>query len=556
LSETRPATSWQLKPGDIVFFRPSADGKLIVEVSLSSAWRGRVEEDSPKLSKAAPLHCFFGRDQLPLSSARDHLTVAEQLLGTVEIRDKKQEEALKEKPAFALASRLFFHNGTLASEPAGGAWQHQDELLTDDQRQTRVSLRLRDIPLKNLASPKLPSPSLYFKSKPGQGGQQRYVPKANLNPKSYAPQGRKFYLRRDEESYSAATDAFVHPGRLVDADDRRSIIKQHQSVERFVRPKTTFTLRIDFTNLSELELQLLVYCLRPSETFRHQLGHGKPLGLGQVKIDISALRLVDRQRRYATDSLLEDRWHEQSLSIDSTLEERLEPLTTAFRIWAEENRLGPVLKALELVGSPVSAVVPVHYPQTNQVALGNPDFESKHYAWFVQNDDTSNGRQPGQFLPSLINANGQVAESVPTMDRLQQDDPPPVVYRGPVVPIVAPAGQGAPRHHTPERRGGPAVAPGRPPGAARALTPERLGGKPAKARVESHEVTKKKGTTIRFRVSCEGCEFKGYLEIRNPNSDTRTYPEGDGVVHDFILLNPHKQDNEWHCQLKKPMQCP
>ena len=59
---------------------------------------------------------------------------------------------------------------------------------------------------------------------------------------------------------------------------------------------------VDFDNLDDTELGLLLYALRPKDTFRHKLGLGKRLGLGSVRIDPLAVFYVDRQQRYGDPS--------------------------------------------------------------------------------------------------------------------------------------------------------------------------------------------------------------------------------------------------------------
>ena len=70
-----------------------------------------------------------------------------------------------------------------------------------------------------------------------------------------------------------------------------------------VRENTEFYFHLDFNNLTEWELGLLFYALRPTEEFRHKLGMGKPIGLGRVRIDIMGILLIDRAQRYRTNDL-------------------------------------------------------------------------------------------------------------------------------------------------------------------------------------------------------------------------------------------------------------
>lgn len=548
----------RLRAGDLVYFKPNDDGTDIAEVTVSSIWRAGNGSVHEYFAGIAP-------ELLPLTPDRHSLTLADQLLGAVEIRDSKQEKQLNNQSAFALASRLRVCHARLLAAPEGeGPWQDADELLSPAQLDAKRTLRLTDIPLQNLASPKPPSPSLYFKPMDGNGG---YVPKATLAPTSHRPQGRKFYMRRDPDSYKASESAFVHHGRLGAPDDRASIGRMHQSVERFVRPWTSFCFTVDFDNLTELELGLLLYSLEPSAAFRHQLGHGKPLGLGQIHLVVSAIELVDRRKRYAEDALAgSSRWHtrhvrEESLApeTESGFGKALEELTKPFRQWADRNGLGSVLHALELVGTPVADGTAVHYPQAFEVNRGtgqNPDwrgvepgtaaFQNEHYHWFTQNDDTTGARIPGQYLAPLINGRGQAAASLPKLDRRQLDRRqidglPRTSYAGPVAGGGPQGGGAAPR----TLHGGGQAGGGAP------TTHVNLAGHPAQALVIRHH-TKKGKTTIRFQVECAGLTFTGTLAQPNVNRDRTDYPENSEKVYDFILLNPRRDGAEWHCQRKKP----
>src|SRR5262249_50133644 len=65
-----------------------------------------------------------------------------------------------------------------------------------------------------------------------------------------------------------------------------------------LRTGLDFYFHIDFDNLLDRELGLLLYALRPTEAYRHKIGLGKPLGLGTARIDPLGLFLVDRKQRY------------------------------------------------------------------------------------------------------------------------------------------------------------------------------------------------------------------------------------------------------------------
>lgn len=72
--------------------------------------------------------------------------------------------------------------------------------------------------------------------------------------------------------------------------------KQH-TVIRPVRSGTSFKGRIRFENLSDIELGLLLSAVNLLPFMRHELGMGKPYGMGTIKI-IGTLKLADPESRY------------------------------------------------------------------------------------------------------------------------------------------------------------------------------------------------------------------------------------------------------------------
>lgn len=84
----------------------------------------------------------------------------------------------------------------------------------------RDAVKVTDVPLKNLASPKPPSPALYFKRK---NGKDAYISKKDLNPQEHVPHGRKFHLRRNDPAAVCGNNVFVHSNRLTSPDERAGI---------------------------------------------------------------------------------------------------------------------------------------------------------------------------------------------------------------------------------------------------------------------------------------------------------------------------------------------
>ncbi len=527
----------RLRAGDLVFFRPDpSNPTTIVEVSVSSIWR----------ADNGSVHDYFAihdPELTPLARGRSLLTLAEQLFGAVEIGERKKKDG--DSPStFALASRLRVSHAWLSSAPDPKPYYTTAEELTPAGQDRGHRGPLRNIPLKNLASPKPPSPALYFKKRNGDG---TYIAKRALNPNQHAPQGVKIYLRRNPDAYSAVSEAFVHPARLRDPDQRDAIVRQHQSVEKLVRPGCTFYFHLDFDNLSALELQLFAYVLQPSPGFRHQLGHGKPLGLGQVKIETVGLLEVSRTQRYREDALIAERWHDAWGAGNAQTEwpedlkarlpkgirpvgEKLAELKAGFEKWAAGAGLSPMLRALELAGTPPADGIGVHYPQIDGASPGSPQFEQEHYHWFVQNDDSSKGRSPGQFLAPLVNAVGQVASALPTLRREKSNSPPPTSYVGPAQPR-RPSGQGpspgkqAPRAPVPDEA---STAP---------LSPQALVGK----EVTACALAPGKDKKILFTVSHDGKELagiRGFVEVSRYETAQFAARHPEGTVIRAKVVRP------------------
>ncbi len=347
----------RLTPGDLVYFRLEGGigGTRVAEVSFSSIWRKEISKDA---KSPARCHDFFAQitpDLLPLGPQRLKgrsavpLTAAELLFGFVE--DQTTESATTPKPArpaYALAGRLRFSAGIATHAPG----------------------RLPEMPLRILSSPKPPSPSMYFaRANPDRQVVGHYVCKPELKLSSaFRVRGRKFYLHhapafnggqpwRSNEDAKAAQKVIIQPV------DRGS----------------SFHFHLDYDNLSPQELSLLLYSLRPSPSFRHKLGLGKPIGLGSVRIDINHVSAVNRTERYTREDFLASRPRSQSMALPAP------------------HRSQP---ALECIGS--TQVQGVSYPLVN-VMRGSgqsrpqeqdQDFgESQHYPWFVATDVGSGSGQ-------------------------------------------------------------------------------------------------------------------------------------------------------------------
>jgi hypothetical protein len=108
--------------------------------------------------------------------------------------------------------------------------------------------------------------------------------------------GHKLYWHRDGGSgVSQIKEANSHA--LLEDLRRANPQDTQHTVIRPVKTGVTFVGRVQFENLSDLELGALLHALQLPDGCAHRLGMGKPLGLGSVRIT-AHLRIVDRAARY------------------------------------------------------------------------------------------------------------------------------------------------------------------------------------------------------------------------------------------------------------------
>lgn len=328
----------RLQHGSLVYYR-EANGQ-VREVSLSSIWREAAASGEKRFST----HQYFKQmdhQLVPSKYFTDYnnaaVTIAERLFGFVEDRPSNGQLS---RSAAALASRLRFSHALFQAGPDTGPY-------------------LQEVTLKVLDSPKPPSPAMYFRS---QGNHARRSDE--LNPAGGSrPKGRKFYLHRQLRGQHLIAEPWRHQPQAGVQWDYTQQVRI-----RPIAKGVTFSFEIHFDNLSDRELGLLLYALRPAQEFRHKIGMGKPLGLGKIRIDINGLELVDRQRRYTWDGLMSPR-----------ASDRLAHLDELRAHFAPDPQIH---NAIRLLGNP-DVRHSVHYPIANDQA---PYSERELFKWFVNNN--------------------------------------------------------------------------------------------------------------------------------------------------------------------------
>jgi hypothetical protein len=301
------------------------------------------------------------------------LTPAELLFGFVsqENSEDKEKDKQAEPKSYNFASRLKFSDAFCLT-----------------------TLKIEDLlgqqTLKILASPKPPSPAMYFKAANGN-----YIAKEKLNPAFHKPNGRKFYLHHPVAVNNIPKNQNWETKEKTDEDKN---LKQKLSCTP-IGTGTKFYFHIDFDNLDWDELSLLEKALNPDGSFVHRLGLGKPLGLGSVKLKICGLFFIDRVNRYRDLTSL--RYSEvHGNYVDTWTEvndlETLYPMENQAIYEADNNNNkfsnkfidNDSLNVLKILGNPalLPAKTPVTYPySTTEEPPQRPNGEQEGFKWFGNN---------------------------------------------------------------------------------------------------------------------------------------------------------------------------
>jgi len=185
-----------------------------------------------------------------------------------------------------------------------------------------------------------------------------------------------------------------------------------------VKPKSIFKFRVYFENFSDQELGALCWVLHPlgdqEKEYRHNLGMGKPLGMGVVKLDAS-LFLTDRKQRYK--SLFSGNGWEtgikgggEKLSDRNVLKERLKPFERDIlnKLGLEQHqhlyelkRIAMLLKLMEWPGFP-----PVENEAIFLERANRPNTRYMHLKEFAErrvlpDPSAFDGELTGNLVPKL-----------------------------------------------------------------------------------------------------------------------------------------------------------
>ena len=172
----------------------------------------------------------------------------------------------------------------------GSSLRFSDAVAEDSK-----NISLGKIPLKILSSPKPSSVEFYTQRPPKalvwnydyitidyeKDKENKDIPKRKLT--KIKIKGRKFYLHNTK----------VNSNRSLYSRQNNITDNQNATIE-LVKPKSIFKFDVYFENITLIQLQNLVWVLTFGENDIdgkrcHKMGHGKPLGLGSVKVEVDSV---------------------------------------------------------------------------------------------------------------------------------------------------------------------------------------------------------------------------------------------------------------------------
>ncbi len=255
----------------------------------------------------------------------EDIDYAEALFGFVrrreELDDMKQGGIIQEIPKQgdkrrAYAGRVFVTDAVLV-EGQTDIWLSNDPIIP-----------------RILASPKPTAFQHYLVQTSEKKNELKHYD--SKTPEETVIRGHKRYWLQGEPEISGIQE---NDPQWLEGGQVREDSTQHTQFKP-IKPGVKFKFRICFENLSDRELGALCWVLHPlgdpNKEYCHQLGMGKPLGMGAVKLE-AILHLTDRAKRYA--SLFDgDNWQTGICGPGQSLSDRapLQRLTRKF----EEHVLG------------------------------------------------------------------------------------------------------------------------------------------------------------------------------------------------------------------------
>jgi CRISPR-associated protein (TIGR03986 family) len=273
---------------------------------------------------------FFGQSpnfRIPYSSKRNgHAATVSDFL----------PEELRDSSITDIADAIFGYVGKANNKKENYAGR----IFISDAKTDNEDVSLKTIKPKILGSPKVTTFQHYLV-------QPNDTDALKKNLKHYANEAVRETVIRGHKLYWHKKNVDLEQIREKDLDKLSKAKKQLTEITP-IKPGITFKFGIDFENLSKVELGALLWILslasnkaedlgigKPSQHYCFSLGMGKPLGMGEVKVNYSFF-LSDRQQRYSK-LFGETFWNTDDLS-EATHD--IETFVKAFELFMLDDETG------------------------------------------------------------------------------------------------------------------------------------------------------------------------------------------------------------------------
>ena len=162
-----------------------------------------------------------------------------------------------------------------------------------------------------------------------------YLTKGSYDDANVSIRGRKFYWHHSDkikagENYKKYLDS-------ITTDERA----KYNSSLSFLKPNNIFEFEVEFKNLTEEELGVLIYSLELEDGMLHKFGKAKAFGFGSSKIEIKELLLKsqDRYKSFAISYEKEDKNIYKDIAKEIYVCENKEEIKELKAILVEKNSL-------------------------------------------------------------------------------------------------------------------------------------------------------------------------------------------------------------------------
>ncbi|HFJ9404083.1 TPA: TIGR03986 family CRISPR-associated RAMP protein [Bacillus paranthracis] len=165
---------------------------------------------------------------------------------------------------------------------------------------------------------------------------------------------------------------------------------QNRTLKDILKTGNEFTFKIEFHNLTDVELGALIWCLQLEEGMKHRLGYGKPFGFGQISITVGEIEKYEVENRYSS-------WNNvvnAAYSLENQKEKVAafkEEMQTAFA--AEFLNIQKVQDLMNIL-TPNADDLDIHYPRAVQATSG------KQFEWFGKNKN--NGAKSKELYKEVL----------------------------------------------------------------------------------------------------------------------------------------------------------